>query len=231
MFSDAAGRAAAGELRTRLEAGAVKVSDRRFRPSAPGAALEGMSGDQILVLWLRSEEIASLVEAMPQGTSAEVFLSDLLAPSATVSLPAAWKQRISYVSLFDEPGFQGEIARLRLKRWLEQAGVAEQGDLRAQADAYTACYLFNKAIAAIRAEEEHRQAVPLSREHILEELEELTSKYSDGTGIADLYSNVAYYGRMSLGPGQRVAVRGGVILQYPEPDSEKLVAVSERIVP
>jgi hypothetical protein len=191
-----------------------------------------MTGEEVLILWLRSEEIATLTEAMPQSPAAEVFMSDLLAPSDTVSLPADWKRQAGYASLFDDLDLHGEIARLRLKRWLKQAGVATRGDLlRVQADAYTACYLFNSAILEIHAEEARRPAVPLSREHLLEELEELTSKYTDGTGIVDPYSHVAYYGRMSLGPGQRVAVRGGVILRYPAPDSDKPVAASERIVP
>ena len=73
--------------------------------------------------------------------------------------------------------------------------------------------------------------VPLSREHVLELLEELTSKYSDGTGLVDPDSHVAFYGRMSLGPWQRMAVRGGAVLRYASPASEKLVTVSERIVP
>jgi hypothetical protein len=100
-----------------------------------------------------------------------------------------------------------------------------------QADAYTACFLFNKATAEVRAQEVRRPPVPLNRDHVLEMLEELTSKYSDGTGLVDPDSHVAYYGRMSLGPGQRVAVRGGAILRYAGPDSDKMIAASKRIVP
>jgi hypothetical protein len=231
VFSDATGRSAAAALRAGLATDGVRFIDRRFRPSAPAAALEGLNGDEVVVLWLRSEALDGLVETMPQGPAAQVFLSDLLAPSGTVPLPAAWKQRVSYVSLFDDLGLQGEIARMRLQRWLKQAGLATEGDLRLQADAYTACYLFNKAIAEIRSQEVNRPPVPLNRDHVLEMLEELTSKYTDGTGLVDPDSHVAYYGRMSLGPGQRVAVRGGMILRYADADSDKLVAASRRIVP
>jgi len=231
VSSDATGRAAAAALRAGLAGDGVRFSDRHFRPTAPASALEGLKENQVLVLWLRSEEVAALIEAMPQGPAVPVFLSDLLAPSGSVSLPAAWKRRVSYVSLFDDLGLQGEIARMRLKRWLKQAGLSTDGDLRLQADAYTACYLFNKAVAEIRAQEVNRPPVPLNRDHVLEVLEELTSKYTDGTGLVDPDSHVAYYGRMSLGPGQRVAVRGGVILRYVDADSDKLVAASRRIVP
>jgi hypothetical protein len=231
VYSDATGRAAAGALHAALSASAGKVTERRFRPSAPRAVLEELSGKQLLVLWLRREEIEALLETAPGGPKAEVFLSDWLAPSGTVSLPASWKPHVSYVSLADDRGLQGEIARLRLKRWLEKAGLPHEGDLRVQADAYTACYLFNKATAEIRSQEVRRPAVPLNRDHVLEMLEELTSKYSDGTGLVDPDSHVAYYGRMSLGPGQRMAVRGGVILHYAGPASDTLIAASERIVP
>jgi len=232
IYSDATGRAAAQVLRERLDAGSGKLIERRYRPTAPGSALEGLNSETLLVLWLRTDEIAQLVKARPQGLQAgQVFLSDLLAPSGAVSLPPAWRRRTSYVSLFDDLGLQAEIARLRLKRWLEQAGLPHEGDLRVQADAYAACYLFNEAISEIRAQEVRRPPVPLNREQVLEMLEVVTSKYSDGTDFVDPDSHVAYYGRMSLGPWQRVAVRGGTILRYASTESGKLVAVSERIVP
>jgi hypothetical protein len=135
------------------------------------------------------------------------------------------------VSLFDDLGLQGEIARLRLKRWLDQAGLPHEGDLRVQADAYTACYLFNKALSKIREQEVRRPPVPLTREHMLEMVEEVTSKYDDGLELVDPDSHVAYYGRMSLGPWQRMAVRGGTILRYAGSDSIKMIAASKRIVP
>jgi hypothetical protein len=100
-----------------------------------------------------------------------------------------------------------------------------------QADAYAACYLFNEALAEIRKQDVRRPAVPLSREHLLETLETLLNKYNDSTDLVDPDSHVAYYGRMSLGPRQRVAVRGGTIMRYASPDSNRLVATSKRIVP
>jgi len=231
VYSDASGRAAARVLRTALGDDAGSISERRYRPSAPRAALDGLTGDQVLILWLRSGEIAALAASLPEAPAARVFLSDLLASSDTASLPANWKRQVSYVSLFDDLGLQGEIARMRLKRWLAQTGLAHEDDLRVQADAYTACYLFNAALSEIRTQEVRRPPVPLTRDHVLELLEELTTKYSDGTGLVDPDSHVAYYGRMSLAPWQRVAVRGGTILRYASPESGKLVAVSERIVP
>jgi hypothetical protein len=160
-----------------------------------------------------------------------VFVSALLATPGALNLPPAWKTRVNYVSLFDDLGLQGEIARLRLQRWLELAALADLPERRLQADAYAASYLFNDALAETREQEVRRPAVPLNREHLLETLEALVNKNNDSTDLVDPDSHVAYYGRMSLGPRQRVAVRGGTIMRYASPGSSRLVATSKRIVP
>jgi len=184
------------------------------------------------VLWLRSAEIEQLAAAMPMGPGTRtIYLSSLLSPPEALVLPPAWKARVTYASLFDDLGLQGEIAKLRLRRWLDQHGLPGGQDLRVQADAYAAAYLFARAIGEIRGQELRRPKVPLSREHVLEMLEKGVNKYADGTRLIDPDSHVAYYGRMSLGPRQRTAVRGGMLLRYASPDSETTVAASGRIVP
>jgi hypothetical protein len=232
VYSDASGRQAADVLRSRLNVATASMSVRKYRMTSPRAALGGLSGDDLLILWLRPDEIAQLVADFPGGPPAErVFVSALLAAPESLDLPAAWKTPVHYVSLFDDLGLQGEIARLRLERWLELADLADHGSRRLQADAYAACYLFNDALGEIREQEVRRPPVPLSREQLLETLETLVNKYDDSTDLIDPDSHVAYYGRMSLGPRQRVAVRGGVIMRYASPESNRLVAASKRIVP
>jgi hypothetical protein len=232
VYSDASGRHAADVLHARLNNDNGPVTQRKYRPTSPQAALTGISHSDILILWLRPEEIAQLIAELPGGPVAgRVYVSALLATPEALALSPAWKARVNYVSLFDDLGLQGEIARLRLQRWLEQATLDYMPDRRLQADAYAACYLFNEALAEIREQEVRRPAVPLSREHLLETLETLLNKYNDSTDLVDPDSHVAYYGRMSLGPRQRVAVRGGTIMHYASPDSSRLVATSKRIVP
>jgi len=232
VYSDASGRHAADVLRTELDSDIGPVSHRRFRVTSPRTALKNMTASDTLVLWLRPDEIAQLVTELPQGPPAgRVFVSALLATPGALALPAAWKARLSFVSLFDDVGLQGDIARLRLERWLELKGLAGNGSRRFQADAYAACYLLNDALGHIRGQEVRRPAVPLSREHLLEMLENLVNKYNDSTDLVDPDSHVAYYGRMSLGPRQRVAVRGGSIMRYKSPNSNKLISASDRIVP
>jgi hypothetical protein len=100
-----------------------------------------------------------------------------------------------------------------------------------QADAYAACYLFNDALAKMHRQEVRRPAIPLNREHLLESLETLVNKLDDSTDLVDPDGHVAWYGRMSLGPRQRVAVHGGTIMRYASPGASELVPVGRRIVP
>ena len=232
LYSDTSGRYAAEVLRSGLSPDFDSATVRKFRVTSPRAAVKGVSARDVMVLWLRPDEITQLAAQQPEGPAADrVFVSALLATPEQLSLPEAWKQRLYFVSLFDDVGLQGEIARLRLERWLEQYGMKDNRNRRLQADAYAASYLFNEALGEIRGQEVRRPAVPFSREHLLEMLETLVNKYNDSTDLVNTDSHVAYYGRMSLGPRQRVAVRGGTILRYASPDSGKLVPVGKRIVP
>lgn len=232
LYADASGRYAARQLSDRLGSDAITVSKRRFRSISPASALKGIGAGDAVVLWLRPDEIMQLAAEMPQGPEAQtVYISTLLSAPEELSLPAAWKQRVRFVSLFDDLSLQGEIARQRLEERLESAGLTGLRYRRLQADAYAACVLFNEVLGRIRKQEIRRPAVPLSREHVLETLEKLVYKYSDSTDLVDTESHIAWYGRMSLGPRQRVAVRGGTILRYSSPDSTRLTAVSRRIVP
>jgi hypothetical protein len=232
LYADDTGRHATDLLRTLLKSAAAPQNSRRFRITAPKVALDGLDSNNSLMLWLRPDQIEQLAAQLPLGPGVKhVFISALLATPDALTLPASWKQRVYFVSLFDDLGVQGEIARLRLQRWLKLEDLAVQGNRRLQADAYAACYLFNEALAEISEQEVRRPAVPLNREHVLETLERLVNKYNDSTDLIDPDSHVAYYGRMSLGPRQRVAVLGGTILRYASSDSDKLVAASRRIVP
>lgn len=233
VYADATGAHAADALRARLGARIAISTERRYLLIAPGAVLSDLSADDALVLWLRPHEIEQLAANAPAGLPAgEIFLSALLAPPGTLSLPPAWRARLRYLSLFDDLSVQGEIARLRLARWLDKKGLSgHEGEQRLQADAYAACALFDTAIAAMKAREVRWGRLPWSREHLLETLEHVVGKFDDGTGFVDTDSHVALYGRMSLAPGQRMAVRGGTLLRYASPDSERLIPVGKRIVP
>ena len=231
LYSDSSGRLAAEEFGRRWQGSDRESFAVYYHVTVPAAAIRNLKPDDTLVLWLDEDEIRQLVVHAPETLASDVYVSALLATPEDVKLPAAWHGVTKFVTLFDDLGLQGEIARLRLERWLEQKGLDASANRRLQADAFAAAYLFNAAIADIKREEVRRPAVPLTRAHLLEELEERLSKYDDGTQFIDTESHVAWYGRMSLGPGQRIAVRGGSIVRYESPDSMRLVRVGDRIVP
>jgi hypothetical protein len=232
LYDDPAGLSAAETLVANLDKKFPKPVLRDLKTLAPAKALDGLAADDILVLWLRPQQLTMLTTITPQAPDIQhLFLSALLAPPDNGSLPPSWKAQVTYVSLFDDLSVQAELAKLRLMRWLELAGLQQSQDMRRQADAYAAGYLLHRALSEITRQEERRPPVPLSREHLLETLEILANKYSDGTRLVDQDSHVAFYGRMSLGPRQRVAVRGGSLLRYSSPESNRLLAVSKHIVP
>jgi mono/diheme cytochrome c family protein len=231
LYSSPSGRLAVEEFERRWQGSDPESLAVPYHVTVPTAAIRNLKPDDTLVLWLDEDEIRQLVVHAPETLASDVYISALLATPEDVELPAAWHGVTKFVTLFDDLGLQGEIARLRLERWLEQKGLNASANRRLQADAYAAAYLFNAAIAEMKREEVRRPAVPLTRAHLLEELEERLSKYDDGNQFIDTESHVAWYGRMSLGPGQRIAVRGGSIVRYESPDSNRLVRVGERIVP
>ena len=232
IYGDAAGREAARELSRTLRQSGIEARTRRFRAIAPHMSLAGIDEDDVIVIWLRSEALALLAGEAPSGPVAErIYLSAMLATPQHVTLPERWRNRVRFVSLDDEVSVQQEIARLRLSRWLDKRGIGSNGDPRVQADAYAAGYLFSAALARITQQEVRRPPVPLTGEHVLEELETLVSRRADGRDVIDEDLHVAHYGRMSLGPNQRIATRGGSIMRLAGPESGRLIRVSDRITP
>ena len=228
----AVGRHAATEFSQAMAGRDVEISTRTFRSISPLAALGDLRPDDTIVLWLRAEHVNTLTSLFPDASNiAQVYLAGLLAPPKGVALPPIWRSRTRFVTLFDDLTLQAEIAQLRLARWLRQNGLDTTLNRRVQADAYAASYLFDEALEITRRQEERRPPVPLSREHVLEILEDVLSKFADGTTFIDTEIHVAWYGRMSLGPNQRIATRGGRILRYADARTDRLEAVGERIVP
>ena len=234
IVADDTGRFAAETLSEEIQEQDVSVLTLDIETVEQGLLERDLSDNDVIVAWLRPKAIGDLVGVFPEGLPvSEVFLAGLLATPSDLSLPSSWRRQSRFVTLFDDLGLQGEIARLRLEQWLKRNQIPIDSNRRMQADAYAACHLFNKALSEIRKQEVRRPSVPLTRNHVIETLEDLVAKYSDGTQLVDEDSHVAFYGRMSLGPGQRIATRGGSILRYASPnsDSGRLVPVSGHIVP
>jgi len=230
VYGDAVGKRAAAAFAASLGPSVGPVSAHRFRHIAPLAGLADMTDADTLILWLRPAEVAELVARWPQGpTAGQVFLSALLAPSAELSLPPAWKARTGYVSLFDDWSPQGRSARVWLQAWLTRAGLPSDGVLRRQADAYGAAYAFTAALSRLQRLQLRWRGTTVTRAGLLEQLEAVVSK-NVGNPV-DLTSAVPHYRRLSLAAGQRMAARGGIVLRYAAPDAALLVPIAEDTAP
>jgi len=203
-------RAAAGgtqALRRTLAAAGVAV-DTRALPVADVAALrdavEVAGPGDALVLWLRPAEVARLQDIAPPAGAA-VYVSTTLAGT---QLPEAWRAQAHLVDPFELPELRrASVARLHV--WLQIHGLPLV-DERVQSDAYLACTLLAERV------DDLQEAV--TRERLLERAEATLAGGRPGI-----------YHRLSLGPSQRVASKGGYITRFR--DDGVLVADSGWLVP
>lgn len=215
---DAAGRQPAQALRDALEwRGIAGLADRMLSPgvaASPGfwAALLREARPDTLVVWLDGDELQALGAAggPPAGLEA-LYVSASLAAARAPALPAAWTARLHMVYPFGLPA--GRARHLaRMYAWL-RARQIPPGDARTQANAFFAASIAGDAIAHIGDN--------FSREYFIERIEQMAE-----TSLAP-----SIYPRLSLGPGQRFASRGGYIVGFPQGADAMPVAVSDWLVP
>jgi hypothetical protein len=140
-----------------------------------------------IVLWLRDADLVRLSDKLGQGTP--LIISDSLRDDPAVALPAALRPRTDALVLRELPA-AWQDRRQRIETWLRTQGLA-LSDERIQANTYLMLTLISRALTHMREN--------FSREYLMERLE-----HQAQTG-----SWVSIYPNLSLGPGQRVASRGG----------------------
>jgi hypothetical protein len=220
VVADDSGERAATALREALGRTGSVLTVQQMTPEEYVAATP-FAGDTAAVWWLRPPQIAALVAAAPDSiTSAPIYLSATLAPPEELVIPDGWKQLLRFVSFFDT--LAARRAEVTLVPWLARNGLAET-DLRLRGDAYAACNFFSSAMTAVQMQATGGIPGPMTRERLLEAME------SSMTGFRD--DGAPYYWRLSLGPGQRYPVKGGMLLRYAGTDGSDLVPLTARIVP
>lgn len=218
VVDDESGRRAAADVRTALDDDHLLV----VQEMTPGEyALADVSEQDAAVFWLRPQSLRDLVAKMPGAPAAgQVFISALLADANEVSLPSAWKEKARYLSIFDP--LAERRTQVTLRPWLARQGLPGT-ELRLRADAYAACNFFNNALTAVQNDIAYGIRGPVNRERVLEALESVMTLYRDDAA--------PFYWRMSLGPNQRIPVRGASLLRFASSESEELVEEEGRIVP
>jgi hypothetical protein len=190
--SDDVGSAAAEALTTRLKPRGVAVTTRALSAGAVlRNELHDLAGVDALVLWLRPPDLA----ALPPGLSAKaVYISGLMGGLDATPVPSGWREHVHMSYPFDLP----ERRRVRLDyalSWFRIRKIAVT-DEQLQADTYLACGLLSETVKHLVD-----AFVP---DYLIEQLED-TVEHRILTG---------YYPRLTLGPHQRFASKGGFMVHF-----------------
>jgi hypothetical protein len=208
LVDSPAGEAAAQVLGAAL---ADLVVETRRWSAMEANPVADLAARDVLVAWLRPPELQALLAQLPLGAS-PVFASARLAGPDTLAVPQQLKPRLRWVSTRIEPERLRANNTVGLVPWARNLGLPS-GDEALQAEVYAATYFFSDALARMRGH--------WSRDYLLETLESGT--YTQPAG--------KLFFSLSLGPGQRVAVKVGHILGLLAPDYRQVVLLSPRLVP
>ena len=214
VFRDAdVGHGAASALAAALQGEGIQILDRRLgagagKPALAAALRDAQAGD-VIVLWLRPDDIGAL-GALPAGVLL-VYLSGRMGGLEGAPLPAAWRGATHMAYPFNLPDRRRVQVDYPLGwfRMRQIPVVAEQ----AQADAYLACIILADTI--------NHMVDTFVRDYLVERVEEML-EHRILTG---------YYPRLALAPGQRFASKGGFIVHFAEPTGGRVVADGDWIVP
>jgi hypothetical protein len=194
------GEDAASAMRSQLSASGLKVESLRL-PADAGirqeltAALKGLGREDVLMLWLRSDDLAALPEHA--AGARVVIVSGLMGGMENAALPAAWRS----VSLMTYPADLPALRKIRMNfplAWFKIRQVPVVAE-RVQTDTYVAC--------GILAETLTEMLDSFVRDYLVERVEAMLShRQLNG-----------YYPRLSLAPGQRFGSKGGYVVRFNGP--------------
>jgi len=186
------GADAAQALAQNLEHAGRSVISRPLAPrESLTTALRSVKSSDALVLWLRSPDLQGLP---PESPARQVYVSGMLGGLEASPLPAGWLDRVHVSYPFDLP----EQRRVRVdyaRSWLRIRQIPLT-DERLQADTYLACGLLSETVKHLVD-----AFVP---DYLVERLED-TVEHRVLTG---------YYPRLTLGPQQRFASKGGFLTHF-----------------
>ncbi len=208
--ADDIGAAAAQELAAATDADSVMRPIGAKDPDKElAAALAHAGAEDVVVLWLRQADLASLPAA--SGRATRVFASGLMAGLEHAPLAPAWRKTTQLTYPFELP----ERRRARMNfplGWLAARHIPIVAE-RVQSNTYLACVILGESLDHLGAD--------MDRDYLVETLE---------TMLAYWITN-GYFSRLALAPGQRFASKGGYLVRFAQPQGAKLVASSAWITP
>jgi hypothetical protein len=171
----------------------------------------GDSRPATLVVWLDSADVQSLgATGDPPAGLEEIFVSASLSDMRPPDLPERWLSKLRMVYPFVLPADR-ERRLARVKAWLHAKSMP-QTEERTQANAFFAATVTGDALSHL--------GESFSRDYFIERIEQMV-----GSSLSP-----SIYPRLSLGPGQRFASRGGYILGFPQ-GAATPVPVSDWLIP
>lgn len=183
------------------------VEMREWRAQAPGPVLQVDANADLLVLWLRPEDLAQLPDQAP----GPVWISGLMGGLDDAPLPTGWRAQVRMTYPMDLP----ELRKVRMNfplAWfkIHQLPVVAE---RVQVNTYVACGILAETLTDMLD-----SFVP---EYLVERLEVMLShRLVNG-----------YFPRLSLAQGQRMASKGGYIARFKEGKPSMMEADGDWMVP
>jgi hypothetical protein len=191
----------------------IQLVNRRLSGTGNGdelsSALRDVQSSDIVILWLRPQDLKLLPEAVPTG--AVIYASGLMAGEELAPLSGAWRSRVTMSYPHDLP----ENRRVRMNYplgWFKVKHIPVVSE-RIQSDTYLALGIVSEALT--------HMLDSFQRDYLIERIEDMLSRRLI-TG---------YYPRLSLAPGQRFASKGGYLVHLEGGSGTTLVADGDWIVP
>lgn len=259
---DSVGRAASQELEHALTGSSINVENQVISENAAATdSLKGVlakvkSGD-VVVYWLRQDDISALVKFKPVRGVTNYF-SSRLANAEHIPLAPAWKSNSHLVYLYELPS-KREMNLAYFHAWIDLhkfplVDEAMQSEIFFALNYMTDTsaemlnnlyrdYLVERAETMMdkregsKAEQETRDRVSLGRPGDMDRRHgEMRTKVEarltiPGQASAAISHGTTIYPHLSLGPGQRFASKGGYIIRFADNRSDNLIEESGWIVP
>ena len=246
---DTVGRGAAVAMTQALAGSGIAVEDRVLSDGSTEAlrnAMAGIKRKDAVMFWLRPDDVAALGNVPPPG---EAYFSTALSGGEHAPFPSGWKKNVRMVYPYELPDKrQSNLAYFH--QWLEMRKFPLV-DEPLQSEVFFALNFLTDTVAEMldnmyrdylmergetmisrregsKAEEQEwaRNALRAAARSAGGMQAGMTRAAQSGSG-----SGTTIYPRLSLGPTQRFASKGGYIVRFANAADDALVAESGWIVP
>lgn len=234
---DYVGRGAAATLTRDLLGSGIEVQDRVLSDNGPGALRRLMAGipkTDTVMFWLRPADLAGLDKIAPSDTA---YFSAALSNAERGPFPTAWKNRARLVYPYELPEKrEGNLEYFHAWLKFRQLPLVDEP---LQAEAFFAVSSLTDTVSDMLDN--------LYRDYLVERAESMLTQNDTGKAEQQVFSRqqarwrtnmpagkqtgTSIYPRISLGPDQRFASKGGYIVRFADAGGNKLVAESDWIVP